>query len=209
MEPYPWLKTECVGRARPFSRPSFSPPRGSCGRRAASAQSYPGFWKVGNLIYAPCIYQPYTSYTDPSTGYERYLRYDFSSMRPDTRSAGQFAGYGGANHTAQYYGAEGKIYPILPQGVSQPIGFYPGPPAEANLCTQYLASNPGKTCPTALSTYKTLIANNASWKSGLSAFISRIAAECSAPPPPTPTPTPVPSGCRGRSSGCVTPGPGQ
>ena len=175
----------------------------------ARAQPYPGFWKVGNLIYAPCNYEPYTSYTDPSTGYERYMRYDFSSMRPDPAHAGQFAGYGGPNHTAQWYGAEGKIYPILPQGVPNPIGFYPGPPAEADLCTEYVAMNPGKSCPTTLSSYKTMISNNSVWKSGLNAFITRITEECSAPPPPTPTPTPAPPGCRGRSTGCVTPGPGQ
>ena len=176
---------------------------------AAPGQSYPGFWQVGYLVYAPCNYEPYTSYTDPSTGYERYMRYDFSSMRPNPYQAGEFAGYGGANHTAQGYGAEGKIYPILPQGVPHPIGFYPGPPAEADLCTEYVSMNPGKSCPTALASYKTLIAANSVWKSGLNAFIGRITDQCNVPPPPTPTPTPGPTGCRGRSTGCVTPGPGQ
>lgn len=176
--------------------------------RVAAAQSYPGFWKVGNLVYAPCDYEPYTSYTDPSTSYERYMRYDFSSMRPDPAHAGMDAGYGGANHTEQWYGAEGKIYPILPQGVPNPIGFYPGPPPEADLCTQYLAQNPGKPCPTASGTYKVLISNNSVWKSGLNAFIDRIHAECDSSPPPQPTPTPAPPGCRGRSSGCGAPGPG-
>jgi hypothetical protein len=135
------------------------------------------------------------------------MGYDFSTMRPNPWQAGEFAGYGGANHTAQWYGAEGKIYPILPQGVPNPIGFYPGPPPEANLCTQYLAENPGRVCPTASNTYRTLISNNVVWNSGLDAFIERIEDECNSTPPP-PTPTPGPPGCRGRSSGCVTPGPG-
>lgn len=176
--------------------------------RAADAQSYPGFWKVGNLVYAPCNYQPYTSYIDPSTGYERYMRYDFSSMRPNPWQAGQFAGYGGANHTAQWYGAEGKIYPVLPQGVPNPIGFYPGPPPEANLCTEYLSMNPGRVCPTPSTTYKTMISNNVVWNSGLNAFIDRIEDECDSTPPPPATPTPAPPGCRGRASGCGGPGPG-
>ncbi len=176
--------------------------------RGAAAQSYPGFWKVGNLVYAPCAYEPYTSYTDPSTGFERYLRYDFSSMRTDPSRPGQDAGYGGANHTLQWYGYDGKIYPILPQGVPNPIGYYPGPPPEADICSVYVQNNPGKSCPTASSTYKNLISHNAVWLAGRNAFIDRINAECGSNPPPQPTPTPKAPGCRGRSSGCVVPGPG-
>lgn len=178
------------------------------GSATAEGADYPGFWKIGYLVYAPCQYAPYTSYIDPSTGYERYMRYDFSSMRPDPSRAGQPAGYGGANHTLQYYGAEGKIYPILPQGVANPIGWYPGPPPEANLCTIYQQKNPGKPCPTDTNTYKLKISLNASWIAGLNAFLPRIKAECDSTPPPPPTPTPAPPGCRGGSNGCGSPGPG-
>lgn len=175
----------------------------------AAAQTFPGFWRVGNQVYAPCEYTPYTSYIDPSTGYERYMRYDFSTMRPDMYRAGQPAGYGGANHTLQFYGADGKIYPLLPQGVAHPIGFYPGPPAVADLCTVYVAKNPGRACPTALATYKSLLSQNVVWNSGVNAFIDRIEDECETSPPPPPTPTPAPPGCRGRTNGCGVPGPGR
>jgi hypothetical protein len=172
------------------------------------SQDYPGFWKVGNLVYAQCAYWPYDSYIDPSTGYERYMRYDFSTMRPNPGKAGTFAGYGGANHTEQWYGNDGKIYPIFPGGVEYPIGFYPGPPPEAGLCTRYIAKNPGQACPRDPYTYKNLINDNVVWHAGYLAFAERIAEECGSALPPTPTPpvppTPTPTPCWGRRGGCLT-----
>jgi hypothetical protein len=173
----------------------------------AAIPPLPGWWRLGSQ-YLPCAYTPYTTWADPQTGAAWFSRYDAEPFLVTPNHGGQYAGQGGPNHTDQYYGFDGKLYPVNPGDHPPPAWHYPGPPTAANICTQYLAFsfNTGQACPTTPdSQYPVRIAGNAIWIESWAVYKPTRDADCNAPQPtwtptvtptrtvPVNTPTPAPS----------------